>query len=434
MSNTDVAPNPIAEVRHQLATMEEQFKFALPTHIPVERFGRVVMTALQNNPKLVTHCTRQSLWNACMKAAQDGLLPDGREGAIVQNGDQAGWRPMIAGIRKKVRNSGDIATWDVHVVRAKDKFAYRLGDDPFIAHEPSLDEDPGPTIAAYSIAQLKSGEKSRDVMSIGDIRRIRDRSDAWKAFKANKIKSTPWQTDEDEMAKKTVARRHSKVLPMSTDLDDLIRRDDDLYEFDEAKSSAQVDHPQTLAGKLDMLASASSLPITDSPSTITDQATGEVTETNSNSAASTEPGAPSESGAVAAGQADQNSSPSGSDPDKAGPAVSSTQASSQPTANSTAGTVAPGRAAPTANPPRSSSGAAKAAGDVSNMTAPKNEAEYIAWADNWREALTDADEGDDRWKKEKDMRNKAHVGSDAREALQEKLAAKCRDIREANQH
>ena len=424
MSNTDVAErqlNPIAEVRHQLASMEEQFKFALPSHIPVERFGRVVMTALQNNPKLVTHCTRQSLWNACMKAAQDGLLPDGREGAIVQNGDQAGWRPMIAGIRKKVRNSGEIATWDVHVVHAKDKFAYRLGDDPFIAHEPSLDEDPGPTIAAYSIAQLKGGEKSRDVMSIGSIRKIRDRSDAWKAFKAGKIKSTPWQTDEDEMAKKTVARRHSKVLPMSTDLDDLMRRDDDLYEFDKAKASEQVDHPQTLADKLDILAS-SSLPVMESPSTTIDKSTGEIIESITTSTASPGGEAP---GAGTAGEAD---------PDDASSADNS-QASPQPTAKTSAGTAAPGRAAPNPEPSQGKgSGAAKAAdqADTSNATAPKNEAEYVRYADAWRESLTDAGEGEKRWASEKTVRNKAQVGADARESLQEKLAAKCAEIRDAD--
>jgi recombination protein RecT len=40
------------------------------------------------------------------------------------------------------------------------------------------------------------------------------------------------------MAKKTVARRHSKVLPMSTDLDDLIRRDDELYDMAGASDKA----------------------------------------------------------------------------------------------------------------------------------------------------------------------------------------------------
>jgi recombination protein RecT len=230
---------PIVVLRNQLESMGAQFQAALPAHIPVERFKRVVMTAIQNNPDLV-NADRHSLWNATMRAAQDGLLPDGREGAMViyntkakANGKEVWvqavqWMPMIAGVRKKVRNSGEISTWDAHVVHAKDAFEYELGDDPFIKHKPCMDGDPGPVIAAYSVATLKSGEKSREVMTRGQIEKVRA---------VSKSKDGPaWRDWYEEMCRKVVARRHSKVLPMSTDLDDLMRRDDDLYDFKGAKS------------------------------------------------------------------------------------------------------------------------------------------------------------------------------------------------------
>ena len=244
------APNPVVVLRHEMQGMEAQFKAALPAHIPAERFMRVLMTAIQNNPKLV-NVDRRSLWNAAMRAAQDGLLPDGREGAIVdykgKHGPVAQWMPMIAGLRKKVRNSGEIATWDANVVREKDHFEFRLGDDPLIVHMPSLDADPGKVIAAYSIATLKSGEKSREVMSVAEIERVRERS---------RVKSTdgPWFTDYAEMCRKTVVRRHSKSLPMSTDLDDLIRRDDDLYDLKGAADRSE--EKPALADRLSALAAA----------------------------------------------------------------------------------------------------------------------------------------------------------------------------------
>lgn len=408
--NTQVAerrPNPLDEVRHQLSKMEEQFRFALPAHIPVERFARVVMTAIQNNPKLVTHCTRQSLWNACMKAAQDGLLPDGREGAIVQNGDQAGWRPMIAGIRKKVRNSGEIATWDVHVVKEKDKFAFRLGDNPFIEHEPSLDDDPGPTVAAYSIATLKSGEKSRDVMSISAIRRIRDRSDAWKAYKANKIKSTPWQTDEDEMAKKTVARRHSKVLPMSTDLDDLMRRDDDLYDTEGAGDKAQVERPRSLAGKLDALAGMHvDTSNADDDNEIVDEETGEITTIGADQADATDA---SEDAPIADEPAEQKTT--------AKPKSIKKSEKSNPVAvaEAAAGTEGAGAAPATASAP--------------SQDEPKTEAEYIAYSDAWIATVENADVAERTWANEKALRNRCNVSPDVREVQQEKLKDKIAGLR-----
>jgi len=223
--------NPVAVARMELGRMESEFARALPAHIPVERFTRVVMTAIQNNPDLAIKCDRRSLWNAAMRAAQDGLLPDGRDGAIVEYKGHAQWMPMIGGIRKKVRNSGEIATWDVHAVYEKDHFEFELGDDPYIRHRPVLG-DRGKIVAVYSIATLKSGEKSRDVMGIDDVEKIR---------KLSRAQNGPWAnpTFYPEMAKKTVARRHSKVLPMSSDLDDLIRRDDNLYDLEGASDAAQ---------------------------------------------------------------------------------------------------------------------------------------------------------------------------------------------------
>jgi recombination protein RecT len=244
MSLVERVPTPVAEARLQLQQMSGQFEAALPAHIPVERFKRVVMTAIQNNPSLLK-LERKSLWNACIRAAQDGLLPDGREGAIVAYGNAAQWMPMIAGLRKKVRNSGEIATWDAFVVYENDEFDYMLGDEPRIHHKPTLG-DPGKVIGAYSIATLKTGEKTREVMSVASIEKVRQRSKA--------KNSGPWVTDYEEMCRKTVARRHSKVLPMSTDLDDLMRRDEELYDLKNAADENKRERPVDLAARLDALA------------------------------------------------------------------------------------------------------------------------------------------------------------------------------------
>src|SRR5262249_43456251 len=146
-------------------------------------------------------------------------------------GPIATYMPMIGGLRKKARNSGEIVTWECYVVHENDFFDYALGDNPHIEHKPTL-ENPGPIVAAYSIATLKGGDKSREVMSIAEIEAVRARSRA--------KDSGPWVTDFSEMCRKTVARRHSKVLPTSTDLDNIFTRDDQLPEgaSDEVEVSA----------------------------------------------------------------------------------------------------------------------------------------------------------------------------------------------------
>ena len=214
----------IDQVRHQLTAMQPQFAAALPKHVSPERFVRVMMTAVQMTPALL-NADRRTLFSSAMKASQMGLLPDGREGAIVMFKDQAQFMPMVAGVMKMVRNSGEISTWSVQAVYENDSFDFCLGDEEHITHKPAL-FNRGKIIAVYSIVSMKDGEKSREVMSVEDVNAIRARSRSGS--------SGPWVSDFAEMAKKTVVRRHAKRLPMSTDLDDVLRSDDEMFAPPEA--------------------------------------------------------------------------------------------------------------------------------------------------------------------------------------------------------
>ena len=237
--------NPLVVVRDQIVARQNEFAMALPAHIPAARFVRMAVTAIQTNPALA-HADRPSLMSSCMKAAQDGLVLDGREAALViykskvkgRNGaadtweDKVQYMPMVAGIMKKARNSGEISSLTAHVVYEKDTFRYVLGDDERVEHIPFLEGDRGKARAVYAIARLKDGGVQRDVMSASDVERIRGRSKA--------KDSGPWVTDWSEMARKTIIRRLSKYLPASTDKEtgqniiDIVSRDDDLYEHENA--------------------------------------------------------------------------------------------------------------------------------------------------------------------------------------------------------
>ena len=73
---------PLTVLRTQLEQRAAEFAMVLPSHISPDKFQRTVLTAVQGNPDLIK-ADRRSLLTACMKAAQDALLPDGREAAIV---------------------------------------------------------------------------------------------------------------------------------------------------------------------------------------------------------------------------------------------------------------------------------------------------------------------------------------------------------------
>lgn len=222
--NKEVAVND--QIKATLVNMAPQFRNALPKHIDPEKFIRVAQTAILTNPSLL-NCERNSLYASCLKAAQDGLLPDGKEAAFVPFKGTVTYMPMVAGILKKVRNSGDLASITPDIVYEKDEFNYWVDEDgPHIKHVIDFkNSDRGQPVAAYAVAKTKDNSVYIEVMTFDQIMKVKE---------VSRSKEGPWAGPfADEMAKKTVIRRLSKRLPMSTDLEETIRSDDQYYDFKE---------------------------------------------------------------------------------------------------------------------------------------------------------------------------------------------------------
>ena len=232
---TTTAITPIDSFRSTLTKMQPEFSAALPPQIPVEKFVRTVITVVQMNPKFLD-ADRRSLLGSCMKAAQDGLLLDGREAALVPFNGKGGtalqYMPMIGGILKKIRNSGELASISANVVYQRDQFDYALGDEERIVHKPHLGEDRGRAVAVYAIARTKDGAVYREVMSVGEVEKIRQSSRAANAG--------PWVNHWGEMARKTVLKRLAKRLPTSTDVDQVIDSDNEAAGFGSDATGAAV--------------------------------------------------------------------------------------------------------------------------------------------------------------------------------------------------
>jgi recombination protein RecT len=256
----EVAAKPrqsMAEVFYNdLETYTPNLRDALPSDIPVERFKRVLVTAVSQTPELL-YADRRTLFNAAVKCAVDGLIPDGRLAALVvfqtqvkQRDPQTGldhtrridavqYMPMVAGLRERMRKSGEVASAVAEAVFEKDHFAYRLGDDPYISHEPPpLGVSRGQVVGAYAIIRLRNGEVIRDVMDRATIEVSRNKSRA---------KNSPmWGEFYWEAAKKTVLRRAAKQAPFSSELRRVLDRDDEAPEIgpDLGPGVAQRDPPE----------------------------------------------------------------------------------------------------------------------------------------------------------------------------------------------
>lgn len=220
------------EVAVMVASFDAQhdrYMQLLPSTVDQEVFRNAFLTAIQRRPQLL-QADRSSLWLSLQQCATDGLLPDGREAALVifneededGNARSAGkprqvvYMPMIRGLRKLCRNTGLIAKINATLIYKGE--TVRIWREDGIEHfehetcvDPNFDDSPGNIIGAYATVVYKDGTWEGEWMSRSKIERVRAVSKA-------KSSRAPWQTWYDEMARKTVLRRLLKQLDSSPQL------------------------------------------------------------------------------------------------------------------------------------------------------------------------------------------------------------------------
>jgi len=218
---TTATDNPVNKLRDQIVSRQEMFAAALPEHIKPERFVRVVLTAVLGDPDLMD-ADRASLFEASLRCAQDGLLPNKFEAALVvfstkvKRGGRDEWikkvqyMPMVYGILKKVRNSGDLSTISAELVYQHDHFRVLIdGEGKHVEFEPKVFEDRGKFLGVFAIAKMKDGSIDCEVMSVADIDRV-------KACSKSPDKG-PWATWYYEKARAACLKRLAKRLPQSAE-------------------------------------------------------------------------------------------------------------------------------------------------------------------------------------------------------------------------
>ena len=190
---------------------------SLPSDISPDKFRNTVLTAINLHPELAT-ADRTSLFSSCMKAANDGMLPDGREGSLViyntkvkREGQEVlikavQWMPQAQGLIQKMYKNPDVSSVRAHPVYQNDKFRFVLMPEETIEHEPTMG-DPGELVCAYAVVKFKDGR--------APIIEVVPRRDIDKARLMSKSKDGPaWTSWYPEMARKVGIHRVSKYVPL----------------------------------------------------------------------------------------------------------------------------------------------------------------------------------------------------------------------------
>lgn len=199
-----------------IKAMEPAIKKALPSVITPERFTRMVLSALSSTPKLA-ECSPQSFLAAMMTAAQLGVEPNTALGQAYllpyRNHGQMECQFQLGykGLIDLAYRSGDVSVIQAHTVYENDVFEYELGMDPKLRHVPAK-ADRGEAVAYYAMFKTKDGGYGFEVMSVDDVQRH-----AQRYSKSYGSGSSPWRSNFDEMAKKTVLKRALKYAPLKSD-------------------------------------------------------------------------------------------------------------------------------------------------------------------------------------------------------------------------
>ena len=128
------------------------------------------------------------------------------------------------GLIKLAKNSGEVADIYASVVYENEPYEYEEGLNKTLKHTPMPVSRRGENkIAAYAVCVFKDGSKTFEWMWAEDILAVKNRSRA-------KDKG-PWVTDEEQMWKKTVIRRMSKKLPLSSAQFNIAANIDEKEEF-----------------------------------------------------------------------------------------------------------------------------------------------------------------------------------------------------------
>jgi recombination protein RecT len=216
----------LATVENEIFACEQRFNAVNAYKLNFKREASFALQLLKANNYLLETAMKNpdSLENAISNLAGIGisLNPATKESYLVPRGGAVCLDISAIGLIKLATDSGSILWGQAKLVYSNDTYENQ-GASKEPLHKYNAFGDRGNLVGGYVIAKTHSGDFLIEEMSLKDCHDIRDRSEAWKAFKAGKTKSCPWATDEGEMVKKTIVKRASKYWPKSERVNEAVQ-------------------------------------------------------------------------------------------------------------------------------------------------------------------------------------------------------------------
>lgn len=208
--------------RLQSDAFKQQIAKVLPKHLTPDRMARIALSTYLRVPKLA-QCDDASILQALMTCSSLGLEPDGRVAHLVPYGKTCQLIIDYKGIVELAYRSGLVVSIHADVIREGDLFELSLGivkqHVPWFWRQDKESVAEGKIIGAYCLIRLQGNAEKHEVMTRDEIDAVRKQSASGN--------SGPWVSHYPEMAKKTVFRRASKWISLSSEIRDAYDSDDD---------------------------------------------------------------------------------------------------------------------------------------------------------------------------------------------------------------
>lgn len=207
--------------------MMPEIRKALPSVITPERFTRIALSALNNTPAL-QQCSPMSFIASLLNSAQMGLEPNTPLGQAYlipyKNKGQMECQFQIGykGLIDLAYRNGQMQTIQAQAVYENDLFEYEYGLEPKLVHKPAY-SDRGEITYFYGLFKTVNGGFGFSVMSKADMDNY-----ARTYSKAFASDYSPWKTNYEEMAKKTVIKQALKYAPIKTDFQRALSTDESI--------------------------------------------------------------------------------------------------------------------------------------------------------------------------------------------------------------
>ena len=195
---------------------------SLPDNKVEEIWARETGYALQifSNNDYLTKMDPVSIVTSVANVAltQLTLNPELRLGYLIPRKGKLYFQSSYMGKREILLRAGMVLDVYANLVHEHDYFYVEEGTERKLIHRPEYFKNRGEIVGGYWQAVLQNGEKPFGVMPIARINEIKARSEAVKSGKGS-----PWDTDPQEMMKKTILNWGFKSLPKTGISDDILK-------------------------------------------------------------------------------------------------------------------------------------------------------------------------------------------------------------------